>query len=426
MELAQTLIVLIPIGLVGAYRWSVWLFKAMAATLYRPRYNLYEARFSIVCPVYHEPPTLFRQALESWLTNRPAEIIASIYYSDQECIDAFQMVSRANPDCRFELLIREIPDKRYALAQGIEKTSSEIIALVDSDSMWESDVVPGALAPFAEPKIGGVVTRQIAIRNDTLWGRMFDLYLDNRFNVDLPAQARLGGALSCLSGRTAFYRGDLLRRIAPQMTEETFWGQKVISGEDKFLTTTLYREGQRTAYQGNVAVWTDSPNDFATFIRQRLRWARNTFRSDLKALGHSWAWRQPFRAFFMLDRIIATFATLLSPIYLTYLVSHGLWFAVAILIVWWHLGRTIRVVAHLRSQPRDLMLIPLYVVMTFLNSLLKVYALLTMWNQGWLTRPSGKKNKRMDVQRFALSAAAVTTVITVVGMAAILWTLRGG
>ena len=410
--------------MIGVYRWSVWVFKALAASLYRPRLEAYEAPFSIVCPVYMEPPDIFRQALESWLLNRPTAIVASIYYTDQECVEVFRELELANPGCKFELLIRDVSSKRHALAQGIEKTTTEIVALVDSDSIWESNVVPSVFSPFADPKVGGVITRQQALNLNTIWGRMFGLYLNNRFSIDIPAQARLGNALSCLSGRTAFYRGDFLRKVAPTIPEETFWGETVISGEDKFLTTTLYGAGFQTAYQGNVQVWTDSPNNFKTFFGQRLRWTRNSFRSDLKGLSRSWAWRRPFLAFFMADRFIATFTILLSPIYLIYMITNGLWLAAGVLIIWWHLGRVIRFSSHLRHHPKDLQLVPIFVLLTYLSGIVRVYALLTMWNQGWLTRPQENHSQSGALRKVLLGTAATMTVLSVFGMASVIWALR--
>ena len=59
-----------------------------------------------------------------------------------------------------QMLITQTPGKRPALADGILAAKSEIVFLVDSDTIWDPDVLPKALAPFTEAEVGGVTIRQ--------------------------------------------------------------------------------------------------------------------------------------------------------------------------------------------------------------------------------------------------------------------------
>jgi hyaluronan synthase len=55
--------------------------------------------------------------------------------------------------------------------------------------------------------------------------------------------------------------------------------------------------------------------------------------------------------------------------------------------VWFFLSRALRNVAHLRSRPSDLLLLPLVALaITFVALPIKTYAFVTMNKQGWLTR----------------------------------------
>ena len=49
---ATGLALLIPIGLLGLFRWSMWLVKRIPAMFYRPIVNDYDTTATIVTPVY--------------------------------------------------------------------------------------------------------------------------------------------------------------------------------------------------------------------------------------------------------------------------------------------------------------------------------------------------------------------------------------
>jgi hyaluronan synthase len=80
---------LLPLGIIGLWRWSIWLFKELVGLRYRPQTKEYKAKVSLITPVYNENPDVFKQALLSWQKNKPAEIIAVIDYSDKKMYYSF-------------------------------------------------------------------------------------------------------------------------------------------------------------------------------------------------------------------------------------------------------------------------------------------------------------------------------------------------
>src|SRR4030095_3547466 len=94
------------------------------------------------------------------------------------------------------------------------------------------------------------------------------------------------------------------------------------------------------------------------FFRQRLRWARNTWRSDLRALARPWARRKPFLAYTMVDKAVSSFTLLLSPTVIVVAAARRVWFFVACLGTWWWVSRSAKVLPHLRRRPSSLLLVP--------------------------------------------------------------------
>jgi len=77
---------------------------------------------------------------------------------------------------------------------------------------------------------------------------------------------------------------------------------------------------------------------------------------------------------------------------LTYLVRwffHPQQYVATIAIAWLLLGRSVRGLSHLRRRPADMAVLPLVALMTVFIALpVKLFALVTMNRQGWLTRRS--------------------------------------
>ena len=375
---------LVPIGVLGLVRWLMWLLKRIPALFYRPIENDYDTTATIVTPVYQEDPALFRRAIESWIANKPDRIIAVIDVTDTTCI----AIAASYP--QVEVVPIGVPGKRPALALGVDLTSTDLVVLVDSDVIWEPDVLEKLKMPFADPRIGGVGTRQNMYPSNgvrpTLWERLADIYLDVRYSDEVPATTRWGRAVSCLSGRTAAYRTKLLQSVREAFLNETFMGHPCMSGDDKRYTCLVLQRGYRTWNQLNARVYSTFKPDFKGFQMQRIRWSRNSFRSDLRALWQGWVWRYPYLAVMLIDKTVAPFTLLVGPIVLAVSIAIGAWKLVLALLIWWFVSRTFKILPHLRRRPADWLIVPVYIGITCYMSLIKAYALFTINEHKWLTR----------------------------------------
>lgn len=393
---------LIPLGIVGIWRWSVWLIKRIISFFYKtPQGNL-KTTLSIVTPVYNEDPTMFRSALQSWALSDPDEIIAVIDYSNHELVKIFKDFATSFPNCR--LIVTGRPGKRAALADGIKIARSEIVALVDSDTMWEEDIKYKLTGPFEDASVGGLTTRQDVLSTDTLSRELFKMLLDDRYLIEYPFLSTISDALLCLSGRTAVYRKSAIVDKLDDLENETFWGQKMISGDDKTLTNLIHASGWSTRFLRDVKVYTPGVEKLGDFFKQKLRWARNGLRSDSRVLMSGWIWRRhKFLALYMIDKVLAAITILLSPIYFTVALLTGQWLIATIILIWWVISRSIKIFPHLKEKPSDVFLLPVYILMTFVMSLIKIYAFFTIDKQGWITRWDKKRLSWFGPVRYAFS-----------------------
>lgn len=399
-----------PLGVIGIWRWSVWVIKKCISFFYRHPKGDYQASLSVITPVYNEDPEMFLLALESWKANGPEEIIAVIDYTDKRCIEVFEKFSKNFSGAK--MIVTEKPGKRAALADGINVATSEIVALVDSDTVWTEDIKKIFFSPFVDEKVGGVAPRQDVMGADTLAKKLFRIHIFNRYGNDLIFQAAFGDALSCISGRTGVYRRSAVAHLTEELENEKFLGKLCISGDDKRLTYLIQRDGWKVRYVRDALVYTPGFPDLKTYSKQQIRWTRNSWRADLTAIFSSWLWKHPFLSFHTIDRFFQPFTLLLGPMFFSLALYRGDWIIAGILVTWWLVSRAIKIAPHLIKHPSDVRILPAYVLFCYVIAVIKIYTLITVGEQSWITR--WDKNRLSRVNYFKkLSSYAATAAIVV-------------
>lgn len=401
---------MIPIGVIGLWRWSVWLIRKIGGLFYRMPGGSYSASLAIITPVYNEDPAVFRQALLSWAKNEPDEIIAVIDYSDKSSIAIFEEFQAAFSSAK--MIVTPKPGKRPALADGIRAAKSEIVALVDSDTIWSPNIRHSLLGPFSNPKVGGLVARQDVLKTDTLARRLFKIHLDIRYLFEFPFLGAVESALLCLSGRTAVYRRKAVIDKLDRLVNEKFLGKKMISGDDKTLTHLVQAAGWETRFLRDVRVYTPGTRNFSDYLKQQLRWTRNGLRSDFRALTSRWIWRDhKILALHMLDKFVQPITLILSPIYFAAALYFGFPEVAAVIAVWWIFSRAIKLYPHLKEKPLDIFMLPIYIPFSFILAFVKIYALMTIDEQGWITR----WDRRRLVGHYFHNLVSLLAVVCIIG-----------
>ncbi len=379
---------LVPLGFVGLISWSVWLLRFTLSRVYRPVKPGYTATTSVVVPSYREDPQILDRCLRSWLAEDPTEVIVVPDLEDVEVIRALQRRAQADP--RLVVVPFRHRGKRSALGVGIRRATSEILVLSDSDTMWEPGLLAAVLAPFQDRKVGGVGTRQNAyLPKTSAWRRVADWMIDVRYLDYVRAQSR-AGAVACLSGRTVAYRRNVVIPVLEHLEDEFFLGRRCVAGDDGRLTWLVLGSGYKTVYQATARALSMFPDTGRAFLKQRLRWSRNSYRCYLTAMWKGWLWRRPFICQLSVLQILLTPVTMgFAMTYLAIWVFHPEPYVAAIAVAWLLAGRALRGISHLMQRPGDIWVLPLVAIMTIIVALpVKSYAFFTMNTHGWLTRRS--------------------------------------
>jgi len=383
-DLLATLRPYFPIAIAGVIVWSLWLYRVVLSRRARAIVSDFSATTSVVVPSFHEDPDILLRCLHTWLSENPTEVIVVLDTADVDSYDRLVAVG----DPRLRPVLFQHAGKRSALGAGIRLARGEILVLTDSDTSWTPGLLRNVQMPFADPAVGGVSTQQnVYQRATSVWRRVADWLVNLRYYDYVPAMGRAGAA-PCISGRTAVYRRDAVVPVLDDLENEFFLGKRCISGDDGRLTWLVLASGWRTVHQSSARALSMFPATFGAFVKQRVRWSRNSYRCYLTAMAKGWLWRVPFVTKITVLQILITPLTMgLSMFYLLFNRLDFTAVGIAAAVGWLLLGRGIRGMSNLRRNPSDILLLPLVAVVVVLIALpIKSYAFVTMNKQGWLTR----------------------------------------
>jgi hyaluronan synthase len=380
--------------------WALWGLKAWLSRRYVPWKADYETTASVVIPVVDEPVGLFHEVLDLITEQEPHQVVVVINGPRNEKLEK---VCAAYPSV--EWTWTEVPGKRNAIREGLERCTGEIVVLVDSDTIWTDGTLRELVKPFADRTVGGVTTNQRIVDYDrNLLTRWADWLESIRVCYSMPAMSVLG-QVGCLPGRTIAFRRFILEEAMPAFLTERFLGVFLEVSDDRTLTNLCLKQGYRTVYQSTSCVYTDAPVGVNKLAKQQLRWARGSQYNTLRMLP--WMVRNtPMLALFYVSDIVMPFLLLAAAtgflyraltgddanfyegITFGYGALAGTVIIVSLTLVATWISAYVRQCRHFDERPRDLFLLPVFTVLnTFLLMPIRMYGFMRMArNEGWGTR----------------------------------------
>lgn len=374
----------VPLGVAGIIVWSLWLYRWILSRAYRPIVTRYATTTSVVVPAFREDVEILRRCLASWMAQGPSELII---VPDLDDVAGIAMLNQID-DPRLRVIPFRHEGKRSALGVGIRAARGEVLVLTDSDTAWEPGLLAAVQMPFEDPRVGAVATQQkVYKRWSSPWRLIADWIIDLRYYDYVPAMGRAGGVI-CVSGRTAAYRRSAVMPVLENLEHEFFLGRRCLAGDDGRLTWLVIASGYRTVFQSSALAMSMFPSTFRGFVKQRVRWSRNSYRCYLTAIWQGWLRQVPFVSKVTVLQILLTPVTMgMALAYLVIARTDPGWRGVAFASTWLMAGRLVRSVSHLWRHPGDLVLLPLVTLVVIMISLpIKLFAFFTMNRQGWLTR----------------------------------------
>ncbi|KAI8888517.1 glycosyltransferase family 2 protein [Backusella circina FSU 941] len=413
----------LPLGIIGFYRYLWYFIKVLAWSVYKPVKPKSNPTYRPSQDVTIIVPTIdageeFKIAARSWLACDPKEIIIITETKMREPLQ--QLADEVDPT-KIRVLTVKKANKRLQMVAGVNATTTEILVFADDDAIWKPTMLDYILACFEDLKMGGVGTCQTVHPVDpsghqTVWEVLAGFRLTIR-NIEIAASTHIDGGVCCLSGRTAAYRTLILKDPAFQYGfQNDLWLGKypLNSGDDKFLTRWMVTHGWNTFVQvcPEAELFSTFKNNWR-FIKQVLRWTRNTWRSDFRSLFmERTIWRRyPYVAFTMVDKLFNPITLLSGPVLVIIFALEQsskagptnaplpIWNVIISYITWLLVTRGLKLFPHFFKRPQDVIHLPAWLLFNYYFAVMKVYALFTLHEVGWGTRAGVGTTLAADIEK---------------------------
>jgi cellulose synthase/poly-beta-1,6-N-acetylglucosamine synthase-like glycosyltransferase/peptidoglycan/xylan/chitin deacetylase (PgdA/CDA1 family) len=226
---------------------------------------------SVVVPAYNEAAGI-AATIRSLVTSRYRGRIEVIVVDDGSS-DGTAAIARDLRIPHVRVISQLNSGKAAALNRGIAEAHSDILILVDGDTIFQADTIDRLVAPLAAADVGAVSgNTKVGNRRGFLGGWQHLEYVMG-FNLDRRLFDMLGTIPTVPGAIGAFRRAALA--AAGGVSTDTL-------AEDTDLTMTLCRSRWRVVYRPDAIAWTEAPSSLRQLWRQRYRWSYGTMQAMWK------------------------------------------------------------------------------------------------------------------------------------------------
>jgi cellulose synthase/poly-beta-1,6-N-acetylglucosamine synthase-like glycosyltransferase/peptidoglycan/xylan/chitin deacetylase (PgdA/CDA1 family) len=226
---------------------------------------------SVVIPAYNEAAGI-AATIRSMVTSRYRGRIEVIVVDDGSS-DGTAAIARSLRIPYVRVISQPNSGKPGALNRGIAEAHSDILILVDGDTIFQADTIGRLIAPLASADVGAVSgNTKVGNRRGFLGGWQHLEYVMG-FNLDRRLFDLLG-TIPTVPGAIGAFRRAALAAVGGVGTDTL--------AEDTDLTMALCRSPWRVVYAPDAIAWTEVPSSLRQLWRQRYRWSYGTMQAMWK------------------------------------------------------------------------------------------------------------------------------------------------
>jgi len=255
----------------------------------RPIYVLHETLpdVSVLIAAYNEEAHVrgtIESVLKQWYPGKVEIIVIDDGSQDATAgiVQAMAGEVLNTPNVRMQLLRQgQNGGKAAALNRGLKEASHSIIVSLDADSYLYANALGNIVTNLIDGPPGtAAVAGTVLVRNsrDNILTKLqeWDYFLG--IAVVKRIQSLFQGTLVA-QGAFSVYLREALEEVGG-------WSPTV--GEDIVLTWALHEKGYRVNYAENAFAFTNVPDTYSQFFRQRKRWARGLFEAFKRHASLLW------------------------------------------------------------------------------------------------------------------------------------------
>jgi hyaluronan synthase len=359
-----------------------------------------QMRVTVAVPVYNEDPGLLDRCLWALINqSRPPQLV---WVVDDGSRTDYTVVQRhwegtwsCGTEVRWTRQYNQGKRRAHALVFA-SNPDADIFITVDSDTTLEHRAIEEGLKPFQNRSVMSVAGIEMGFNAYT------NFLTRLQCSLQLFAQAVIGAAWSYAGdmytnrGPFALYRASVIREFLAVYSDETFFGRRMVLGDDSLLALCASARGrsvqQLTAF--GLTMW---PESLSHHLRQRIRWARgravrNFWRTKYRpVMSYCW-W---FTVCGIYDFIFSI--GLVTVLILTWPASEATIVRLAIALVVLSVPNSLRTLCFRRSDETVIDRLLLVLIRPaagawssiVLARIVRMWGTVTLMRQGWTTRQNG-------------------------------------
>lgn len=388
------------------------LFIYHYAYKYKPLPDVgYRPTVTVVVPCKNEENGI-KNTIEAIMeSDYPKEKLKAIVVDDGSTDNTY-IVAKQCENERVKIIKHEKnKGKRQACATGVREADSEIVVLIDSDTVVAKDGICLLVQPFLDEKVVAACGRAEAANIDkNMLTKMQHYWYQRMFVIVKGMESKLN-CVTCCSGLLAAYRRQGVNEVSNEWLNEIFFGRHVLFSDDRQLTNLSARgviglstRDAKVVYQSNAVAYTMVPDNFKQFFKQQLRWKRGWLHGFKLASQFMWRKRFPVPLYYYISILLALSMPIVIIKWLVFAPLSGNLFSTILYVL------TLSYVALLhgintwfltpskKSKTVDMLLdyifyMIIFVPLTIILSVQNIYAWATLWKVGWITRADKVKNR---------------------------------
>lgn len=293
--------------------------RFVVSFMYKPKPDKgYRPSVSVIVPAFNEEDGIIGTIESIIESDYPKELIEIVVLNDGSTDRTWERMCEARerwPQVRAVDLGANY-GKRAGMAEGIRRSSNDVLVFVDSDSYLFPESLAALVAPLTDKRVGGVVGHAEVRNRDTNWvTKMQQVRYYSAFRVIKGTESVLSGTVICASGCCAAYRRDVLAEFIDEWEFQSFLGKPATFGDDRALTNRVLQT-HRVVYQSTARVETNAPDKLKRFLVQQLRWKKSWLRESLYVCKYFWR-KNPIA-------VVFTYASICFPLFAPFVVLHAL------------------------------------------------------------------------------------------------------
>ncbi len=284
-----------------------------------PYYNSFYPDITILISVYNEE-NLITRTLDSILkSDYPIDKLKILVTNDGSVDSTVQVLNDYNSS-RVSILDLSHQGKRKAIASSINHVDSDIVILMDSDTILIKNSISEIVKPFKDFDVGAVASNVcVANYNQNLLTMFQDTWYYSAFKHSKTAENSFG-AVTCCPGPLAAYKTQYLKKVIDEFSDRKLLGKPFKYGDDRELTS-LILEHHNVVYQKNALSYTEVPDNLLTFFKQQNRWKKGWFLGSLQGMKFMWK-KGIFASLYFYTQI---FLVLCFPLAIIYKIYDSIW-----------------------------------------------------------------------------------------------------